>query len=78
MKIKLLFVSMILFGCVERKESTLIVTKYKVGDVVYLKPDSTTAVIEVASSTGEWYNVLYKTELGKIEYLIMVKPTSIY
>jgi len=78
MKIKLLIASMILFGCVEQKKSIPIVVKYKEGDVVYLKPDSTTAVIELASSTGEWYNVLYKTELGKIEYLIMVKPTSIY
>ena len=75
MKVKLLFVSMILFGCVEQKTNTL---KYKEGDVVYLKPDSTRAVVELAYPTGQWYNVSYKTEFGKIEELTMVKTTSIY
>jgi hypothetical protein len=73
MKTKLLFVSMILFGCVEQKSNAL---KYKEGDVVYLKPDSTKAVVTFAH--GEMYSLSYKTEFGEMKYLRLVRPTSIY
>jgi len=78
MKIKLLFVSMILFGCGEHKKSTPIVAKYKAGDVVYLKPDSTKAVIDWVSHEGLFFGVKYKTEFGKIETLTWVSPSLFY
>ena len=46
--------------------------KYKVGDIVYLKPDSTVGVITdkiLWSEDKIVYTVRYSTKLGKLEYL---------
>jgi hypothetical protein len=70
---------------VKRPKPTL---KYKVGDVVYLKPDSTKAVMGWArltplySNSGEcryenYYDVTYKTKIGELK-TITVSPLLIY
>ena len=46
--------------------------KYKEGDIVYLKPDSTIAVITHRTLWSEdrlEYEVRYSTKVGKLEYI---------
>lgn len=52
--------------------------KYKEGDIVYLKPDSTIGVITDRTLWSEdrlEYRVRYSTKTGKIEYLDILEPS---
>lgn len=52
------------------------VLKYKIGDIVYLKPDSTKAVVE--NAFDDWYTVGYTTKLGKIEHIHCINESLVY
>ena len=52
--------------------------KYKEGDIVYLKPDSTIGVITdrtLWSEDKKEYRVRYSTKAGKIEYIDILEPS---
>jgi hypothetical protein len=51
--------------------------KYKVGDVVYLKPDSLKVVVTGALPNLQDYHVEYTDNLGKRQVEI-VEPLSVY
>ena len=52
--------------------------KYKVGDIVYLKPDS---IVGVVSDRTAWaedrleYRIRYSTKVGKLEYIDILEPS---
>ena len=51
--------------------------KYKLGDVVYLKPDSTIGVITDRTLWTEnriEYRIRYSTNVGKLEYVDVLEP----
>lgn len=51
--------------------------KYKVGDIVYLKPDSTIGVITDRTLWSEdklEYRIRYSTKVGKLEYIDIYEP----
>lgn len=51
--------------------------KYKLGDVVYLKPDSTIGVITDRTAWTEnriEYRIRYSTKVGKLEYVDVLEP----
>ncbi len=57
----IVFISVItlaLYGCECENNKPKVVPKYKQGDVVWLKPDSTRAVVSEAMSS-DYYNVHY-------------------
>jgi hypothetical protein len=69
------------WGCVhfinedaKRPKPTL---KYKVGDVVYLKPDSLKVVVTGALPNLQHYHIEYTDNLGKRQVEI-VEPLSVY
>jgi hypothetical protein len=52
--------------------------KYDIGDVVYLKPDSTIGVITHRIMWSEdrlEYSVRYSTKVGKLEYIDILEPS---
>lgn len=52
--------------------------KYKMGDIVYLKPDSIVGVVTDRTAwTGDRleYRIRYSTKAGKIEYLDVLEPS---
>lgn len=51
--------------------------KYKKGQIVYLKPDSTKAVVEHAAPNLQYYFVEYTDDFGK-RHTIRAQPTSVY
>lgn len=74
----LVLLSSLLFGCGERTKSQLPKFKYKVGDVVYLKPDSTKAVIDDINPNSGSYSLYYFDKLGQQHYEPFVAPSRIY
>jgi hypothetical protein len=52
--------------------------KYDIGDVVYLKPDSTIGVITDRTLWSEdrlEYRIRYSTKVGKLEYIDILEPS---
>ena len=52
--------------------------KYDMGDVVYLKPDSTIGVITDRTLWSEdrlEYRIRYSTKVGKLEYIDILEPS---
>jgi len=69
---KILFISIIIFILTSCKDQT---DKYKVGDIVYLKPDSTVAVINTRANWNNYYFVLVPKSNQPV---FGVAETSIY
>lgn len=70
MKQVILFFSLfLLIGCFDVVDDTRKFNlKYKIGDIVYLKPDSTQAFVSDTSKYYNFYRIGYIDKLGKIEY----------
>lgn len=65
---KLLLIALVLLASCSEPKQQLPPPKYKLGDIVYTKPDSTKSVVTFIYSEYPWYIVDYTNKQGKREH----------
>ncbi len=79
MKIFILFILIMLFGCnnnEQQNEQQNYQSKYQEGEIIYLKPDSIKAVIKYEIFKGSYYAVY--TDSLKVRHQVLVYNSEIY